>query len=84
MADTASPSSQSSLADASRVDIELNGAPHRIESGCSVQQLVDSLGLSQQALAVAVNREVVPRQGWAHRALQAQDCVDVVRPIGGG
>lgn len=70
--------------DTSRIDIELNGAPHRIPAACSVQQLVDSLGLSQQALAVAVNREVIPRQGWARRALQAQDRVDVVRPIGGG
>lgn len=64
--------------------IELNGAPHRLPPGASVQALVDGLGLSRQALAVAVNREVVPRANWPQRRLQPQDRVDLVRPIGGG
>jgi sulfur carrier protein len=46
--------------------------------------LVASLALSSQALAVAVNREVVPRHLWAQRVLQPRDRVDIVRAIGGG
>ena len=65
-------------------EIELNGAPHRIRGDCTVQALVDGLGLSAQALAVAVNREVLPRSAWRQRVLQPQDRVDLVRPIGGG
>jgi sulfur carrier protein len=42
------------------------------------------LALPGQALALAVNREVVPRQMWPQRALQPQDRVDIVRAIGGG
>ena len=66
------------------IEIELNGAPHLVTPSLSLQQLIDSLALSGQTLAVAVNREVVPRGAWVARALQARDRVDVVRAIGGG
>ena len=66
------------------IEIELNGAPHCIEAGQILQDLIDALALSDQSLAVAVNREVVPRAQWPLRRLQARDRVDVVRAIGGG
>jgi sulfur carrier protein len=66
------------------VEIELNGAPHPIAQHQNLQQLIVSLALSNQALAVAINREVVPRQLWPQRVLQASDRVDIVRAIGGG
>ena len=66
------------------VEIELNGAPHRLAGHPTLHDLIASLALTDQALAVAVNREVVPRQLWAGRALQARDRVDIVRAIGGG
>ena len=66
------------------VEIELNGAPHRVTGNPTLRDLIASLALTDQALAVAVNREVVPRQLWAERALQARDRVDIVRAIGGG
>jgi sulfur carrier protein len=42
------------------------------------------LELSGKAVAVAVNRQVVPSQLWAGRVLADADRVDVVRAIGGG
>ncbi len=66
------------------MDIELNGAPHPIAENQNVQDLIASLALTNQALAVAVNREVVPRHLWLQRVLQARDRVDIVRAIGGG
>ncbi len=66
------------------MEIELNGAPHKVRENQKLQELVESLALSNKALAVAVNREVVPRQLWAERVLQASDRVDIVRAIGGG
>jgi sulfur carrier protein len=50
----------------------------------TLDQLVDALALTGQALALAVNRSVVPRQQWPQRVLQPQDKVDIVRAIGGG
>ena len=66
------------------MEIELNGLPHRVKDRQNVRELVDELNLAQQALAVAVNREVVPRSMWVQRVLQPHDRVDLVRPIGGG
>jgi sulfur carrier protein len=66
------------------MEIELNGLPHLVKDGQSVHELVDELKLAQQALAVAINREIVPRSLWLQRVLQPHDRVDLVRPIGGG
>lgn len=66
------------------MEIELNGAPHQVDERQNLQQLIASLQLSGQALAVAVNRSIVPRQRWAEHVLQPADRVDVVRAIGGG
>ena len=66
------------------MDIELNGQPHRAAENQSVQDLIEQLNLVHQALAVAINREVLPRQLWPQRRLRANDQVDLVRPIGGG
>jgi sulfur carrier protein len=66
------------------MEIELNGAPHPIAENQNLQDLIAALELSNKALAVAVNREVVPRQLWPQRMLQACDRVDIVRAIGGG
>ncbi|NVM76091.1 sulfur carrier protein [Duganella sp. SG902] len=66
------------------IEIELNGAPHQVPPRQTLDQLVDALELGGQALALAVNRNVVPRQQWPQRVLQARDKVDIVRAIGGG
>ncbi|QJD99623.1 sulfur carrier protein ThiS [Massilia forsythiae] len=65
-------------------DIELNGAPHALPDGASLHDLVAALGLAGQALALAVNRRVVPRERWAETIPAPRDRVDVVRAIGGG
>ncbi len=66
------------------IQIELNGEVHHASRGDSVHDLIESMGLSGQALAVAINRQVVPRAKWQERALQPGDRVDLVRAIGGG
>jgi sulfur carrier protein len=66
------------------ISIELNGETRPIGDGDSVQDLIDALSLTNQALAVAVNREVVPRAKWREYRFAVGDKVDVVRAIGGG
>ena len=66
------------------MEIELNGAPHPIAENQSVQELIAALDLGNKSLAVAINREIVPRHLWPQRVLQASDRVDIVRAIGGG
>jgi sulfur carrier protein len=66
------------------MQIQLNGAPHAVADNENVQGLIASLDLANKSLAVAINREVVARHLWEERILQPDDCVDIVRAIGGG
>ena len=66
------------------IAIELNGEVRMISDSDSVQDLIDALSLTNQALAIAVNREVVPRTKWREHRFASGDKVDVVRAIGGG
>lgn len=70
------------------IELELNGAPYVLDAerpeAATLHALVDSLGLAGQALALAVNRQVVPRERWLDTVLAPRDRVDVVRAIGGG
>jgi sulfur carrier protein len=64
--------------------IELNGEPREVGDGECVQDLIEALSLTNQALAIAVNREVVPRAKWREYRFSVGDKVDIVRAIGGG
>lgn len=64
--------------------IVLNGESYPLGKDHSLAELVDALNLSGQAIAVAVNRQIIPRTQWQNHLLQALDIVDVVRAIGGG
>jgi sulfur carrier protein len=69
------------------LEIELNGAAHAVPAAAgaaTLLALVESLGLQGQAVALAVNRRVVPRERWRETLLVTHDKVDVVRAIGGG
>ena len=69
---------------AATISIELNGEARTISESECVQDLIDALSLTHQALAVAVNREVVPRAKWREHRFAGGDKVDIVRAIGGG
>lgn len=66
------------------ISITLNGAPHQVPPGQTLDQLIAALSLENQALALAVNRNVVPRKAWQDRVLETCDQVEIVRAIGGG
>ena len=66
------------------IPIMLNGAPHQVPPDHTLDQLIAALALQHQALALAVNRTVVPRRNWPAQLLQARDQVEIVRAIGGG
>jgi sulfur carrier protein len=66
------------------VAIELNGEAREVRAEDCIQDLIDALSLTNQALAIAVNREVVPRAHWRERRFVVGDKVDIVKAIGGG
>ncbi len=65
-------------------EFTLNGAPHLLADGSTLLALIEALYLQDQALALAVNRGVVPRAQWPRHAIAPGDRIDIVRAIGGG
>ncbi len=62
----------------------LNGEKRRFDSVHTVSDLVAELGLSRAAVAVEVNRCVVPRSEHEQTKLADGDTVEVVTLVGGG
>ncbi len=68
----------------SALEISVNGEAREIATGATVADLVSALGLGGRKIAVAVNRDVVPRGNYAARTLQAADRVEILEAVGGG
>ena len=66
------------------VDELINGKPHSISAGCTVQQLLTSLTLNLDGIAVAVDQQVVPRSEHEHTELKSGVTVEIIRAVGGG
>jgi sulfur carrier protein len=66
------------------LSIRVNGEPRTLGAGASVAELIEVLGLTGRKLAVAVNREVVPRARYRARRLAEGDRVEILEAVGGG
>jgi sulfur carrier protein len=68
----------------SSLSIRVNGEARTVRAGSSVAELVALLGLGGRKLAVAVNRDVVPRAQHAFHRLRDGDRVEILEAVGGG
>jgi len=66
------------------LDLQVNGEPRSVPPGCTVAQLVRHLGLDQRRIAVAVNRDVVPRGAYGNHPLAGGDRIEILEAVGGG
>ncbi len=66
------------------MEIFVNGEKRPLPQPLTVVQLLQQLGLSDARVAVAVNRQVIPRSRHEAYRLQDEDRVEIVRAIGGG
>ena len=64
--------------------LTVNGEPRRIAPGASIADLVSSLGLDPQKVAVEHNAEIAPRSMLAEIALSDGDVLEIVHFVGGG
>ena len=49
-----------------------------------VARLIDTLDLGDRRVAVAINRDVIPRSRFATHCLQTDDHVEILEAVGGG
>jgi sulfur carrier protein len=66
------------------VSIVVNGEPRIVRRGTTLAQLVSQLAGEPRGVAVAIDREVVPRATWADRTIEEGANVEVVTAVAGG
>jgi sulfur carrier protein len=64
--------------------IKLNGKPHEMPAATGLLQLLESLQVNPDLVAVELNLDIVKRADRAGIVLKEGDEVEVIRMIGGG
>ena len=64
--------------------VTVNGEAASIPHGCTVEALLARLDLKQRRVAVAVNRDIVPRSAYCATRLGDGDRVEILEAVGGG
>jgi sulfur carrier protein len=67
-----------------KLSLHVNGDPRDVPTGCTVARLIDVLELGDRRVAVAINRDVIPRSRFATHYLQADDHIEILEAVGGG
>jgi sulfur carrier protein len=66
------------------IEITVNGKPVKIDEPMTVERLLDTVEVPPNYLAVEVNADVVPREEYTAKVVDAGDDVEVVTLVGGG
>jgi thiamine biosynthesis protein ThiS len=66
------------------IGIVLNGESKQIAPGLSILDLLQSLNLPMERLAVEHNLKIVKRDHWNSQTLENGDKVEIVQFVGGG
>ena len=66
------------------IQITVNGRQVEIESTMTVEQVLDTVDVPPNYLAVEVNGEVVPREDYTRHVIEPGDDIEVVTLVGGG
>ena len=65
--------------------IQINGEHREFpQSSLPLKDLIDTLSLAPQRIAVEVNKTIVPRSHWEKTKLKEGDRIEIVHFVGGG
>ena len=66
------------------ITVTINGASVRLDQPVSIAELLRSVEVPPNYLAVEINAEVVPREDHSTHLVNDGDAVEVVTLVGGG
>ncbi len=66
------------------MNLVVNGQIVEAQTGATVAELCEKLGFKGKAVAVEVNKQLVPKRKHAETSLKADDHVEIVTLVGGG
>ncbi len=66
------------------ITIRLNGNAHTVAENTTVSGLLEELDMRGGAVAVEINRAIVPRANHPSTVLRDEDEIEIVTAVGGG
>jgi thiamine biosynthesis protein ThiS len=66
------------------LQIQVNGEAREVAEDLALPELVASLNLKPEQIAIELNQSVVRRAEWAGKILRDGDRVEIVHFVGGG
>jgi len=67
-----------------RQTIQLNGEARALTAPCTLEALLEQLAMGDRRVAVAINRDIVPRGSYAQVEIADGDRVEILEAVGGG
>ena len=64
--------------------MKVNGEIFEFREGMTVSNLIAEMGFSEAMVAVELNLDILPRDSISSTVLKENDCIEVVRFVGGG
>ena len=64
--------------------MKVNGEIFEFREGMTVSNLIAEMGFSEAMVAVELNLDILPRDSFSSTVLEENDCIEVVRFVGGG
>lgn len=64
--------------------MKVNGEIFEFREGMTVSNLIAEMGFSEAMVAVELNLDILPRDSFSSTVLKENDCLEVVRFVGGG
>ncbi len=72
------------MSDRKSIQVHVNGKEREVQSGLSVQELVESFDLNPLLIVVELNREILDRNQFKDVRISEGDAVELVHFVGGG
>ena len=66
------------------MQITINGENKEIKKNTTIKELLDSLGVLDKTMAVAVNMKIVKKDNWNKFVLNEGDKIEALNFVGGG
>jgi sulfur carrier protein len=64
--------------------VQINGEEKTFSSPLTIKELLQETKILSQAIAVAVNSEIVPRSEFEKVRVRNRDQVEIIHAVGGG
>lgn len=66
------------------VAVVLNGEPTLVAPGCTLDDLIEVVGVERKGVAIALDGEVVPRSRWEGLVVPPGGHIEIVTAAAGG